>query len=85
MVTFEVNDMTCGHCVSTIMKALKATDHEAKIEIDLPTHRVRVEPVTAGAADLAAAIKDAGYTAVTFQSSTAATTVAKSACCGGCR
>jgi copper chaperone CopZ len=29
MITFEVNDMTCGHCVSTITKALKATDKDA--------------------------------------------------------
>ena len=24
MISFEVNDMTCGHCVSTITKAVKA-------------------------------------------------------------
>ena len=30
MITFEVNDMTCGHCVSNITKALKATDKDAK-------------------------------------------------------
>jgi copper chaperone len=26
MISFEVNDMTCGHCVSTITKALKTAD-----------------------------------------------------------
>ncbi|MEY3674478.1 MAG: hypothetical protein RJB47_1186, partial [Pseudomonadota bacterium] len=31
MLTFEVNDMTCGHCVSSITKAVVAVDHEAKV------------------------------------------------------
>ena len=34
MITFEVNDMTCGHCVSTITKALKSADKDAKVTID---------------------------------------------------
>ena len=42
MIAFEVNDMTCGHCVSTITKVLKATDKDAKVQIDLATHRVQV-------------------------------------------
>jgi copper chaperone len=64
MIAFQVNDMTCGHCVSTITKALKATDKDAKVQIDLATHRVHVEPVSADAAALEAAIKEAGYTPV---------------------
>jgi copper chaperone len=35
MQVFRVNDMTCGHCVSTITKAIKATDKDAKVTIDL--------------------------------------------------
>ena len=34
MTTFEVKDMTCGHCVSTITKAVKALDQGAKVQID---------------------------------------------------
>ena len=64
MIAFEVNDMTCGHCVSTLTQALKATDKDAKVQIDLATHRVQVEPVSADAEALAEAIKDAGYTPV---------------------
>lgn len=64
MIAFEVKDMTCGHCVSTITQALKATDRDAKVQIDLATHRVQVEPVSADAEQLAEAIKDAGYTPV---------------------
>jgi copper chaperone len=64
MIAFEVNDMTCGHCVSTITKALKGADKDAQVQIDLATHRVQVEPASAGADELADAIKEAGYTPV---------------------
>ena len=64
MIAFEVNDMTCGHCVSSITKALKAVDREATVQIDLAAHRVSVEPARAGADALEAAIREAGYTPV---------------------
>ena len=85
MITFEVNDMTCGHCVSTITKALKATDKDAKVAIDLASHRVQVEPVSADAEELAEAIKDAGYTPVPAQAGPAAPGKAGGSCCGSCR
>jgi copper chaperone len=84
MITFEVNDMTCGHCVSTITKALKATDKDAKVEIDLASHRVKVEPASADAEDLAEAIKDAGYTPVAVQAGSTAPAKSAGSCCGGC-
>ena len=40
MISFQVNDMTCGHCVATITKAVRSVDHGAKVEIDLAAHRV---------------------------------------------
>jgi copper chaperone len=64
MISFQVNDMTCGHCVSTVTKALKAVDQDAKVQIDLATHRVQVEPASADVDELADAIKGAGYTPV---------------------
>ena len=85
MITFEVNDMTCGHCVSTITQALKATDKDAKIEIDLASHRVNVMPVSADAAELAEAIKDAGYTPMPVQAGSTAPAKSAGSCCGGCR
>ncbi|MEI2677402.1 MAG: heavy-metal-associated domain-containing protein [Burkholderiaceae bacterium] len=84
MITFEVNDMTCGHCVSTITKALKATDKDAKVVIDLSSHRVQVEPASADAQELAEAIEDAGYTPVAVEAGSAAPTKAAHSCCGGC-
>jgi copper chaperone len=63
MITFQVNDMTCGHCVATVTKAVKALDADARVEIDLPAHKVAVES-TGGAAAIERAIRDAGYTPV---------------------
>ena len=86
MIAFEVKDMTCGHCVSTITKALKATDKDAKVQIDLATHRVQVEPASADAGELAQAIKDAGYTPVPAEAALSeAAAPVRGSCCGHCR
>jgi copper chaperone len=63
MITLEVQDMTCGHCASTITKALKQLDPQARVEIDLGAHRVRVTSAES-AEDVAAAIREEGYTPV---------------------
>lgn len=83
MISFEVNDMTCGHCVSTITKALKAADKDARVHIDLATHRVQIESTTADAEELADAIRDAGYSATPVSPVAAATPAqAGGSCCG---
>jgi copper chaperone len=64
MITFEVQDMTCGHCVSSITQAVKALDAQALVQIDLASHRVRIEPASADAAALREAIAEAGFTPV---------------------
>ena len=61
MIAFEVKDMTCGHCVSTITQALKSADGQATVQIDLSRHLVRIEPGAASSAELRAAIEQAGY------------------------
>lgn len=60
MTEFEVGNMTCGHCVAAITKAVQAADPGAKLDIDLTTKRVRIEG-TADAERYAAAIREAGY------------------------
>ena len=64
MISFEVNDMTCGHCVSTITKAVKNADQQATVQIDLGTHRVNITPGNADAQQLKDAIAEVGYTPV---------------------
>jgi copper chaperone len=62
-IRFEVNDMTCGHCVSTITRAVTAADPQAQVRIDLPARRVEIESARDAAA-LGDVIRDAGYTPV---------------------
>ena len=64
MIAFEVNDMTCGHCVSSITRAVQELDPQAKLQIDLATHRVEIESVRTDAAQLSHAITEAGFTPV---------------------
>lgn len=60
MYEFEIRDMSCGHCVSTVEKAIKAVDPSAKSTIDLISRTAKVETL-ADPALLSAAIEDAGY------------------------
>ncbi|RTL46303.1 MAG: copper chaperone [Burkholderiales bacterium] len=84
MITFEVSDMTCGHCASTITKALKDSDPAARVSIDVAAHRVQVEPAKADEAELIEAIKDAGYTPVVIaQPAEAVEGAGKKGCCCG--
>jgi copper chaperone len=64
MIAFEVNDMSCGHCVKAITEAVKAADSRADVRIDLARHRVEIEPGSADATALAGVIREAGYTPV---------------------
>lgn len=61
MIEFKVPDMTCGHCASTITKAVKELDAGAKLDISLAEHLVRVDS-KASREDLQHAIAEAGYT-----------------------
>lgn len=86
MIAFEVKDMTCGHCVSTITKALRGADKGAKVQIDLATHTVQVEPTEASASELCDAIKEAGYTPVEVSAGASSAPARRVAggCCGSC-
>lgn len=62
MITFHVNDMTCGHCASVINKALKAIDDESKVTIDLERRLVSVVSTQSTIEEIRDAIAEAGYT-----------------------
>ena len=64
MISFRVNDMTCGHCASTITKALKAADRDAQVQVDLAAHLVQIDSSSVDADEFACVIKEAGYTPV---------------------
>lgn len=57
--TLIVNDMTCGHCVGTVRKALETALPGAEISVDLASHRVEF---TGDRATGEVAIREAGYT-----------------------
>ena len=64
MITFQVNDMSCGHCVGVITRAVKDADRDAEVRIDLSKHLVEIEPKASDAEQLRAAIAEAGSTPV---------------------
>ncbi len=85
MIAFEVKDMSCGHCVGTINRAVNAADPDANVQIDLATHRVDIEPGSGNMAQLSAAIRAAGYTPVLIESPEAVGEVVATRAGGGCR
>ena len=60
MFELTIPSMTCGHCVSVVTKAIKQADPLAKVDIDLASHRVRVE-TAADRATIDSAVTEAGY------------------------
>jgi len=60
MYQLTVEDMSCGHCVGRVTKAVQGVDAHAKVSIDLPTKRVTVDS-DAGLDEIVAAIDGAGY------------------------
>ena len=62
MTRFTVPDMTCGGCVKAITAAVQRIDPAATVAADLPTHKVDITS-SRPAAELAAAIDGAGFTA----------------------
>lgn len=58
---FDVEGMTCGHCVRAITRALHTLDPDARVDVDLAQGIVTVEGAIL-ADDAADAITNAGYT-----------------------
>jgi copper chaperone len=62
MYEYDIPDMSCGHCVSSIEKAILAADPQASANVDLSKRAAQV--TTALDPQLiAAAMDDAGYPA----------------------
>ena len=62
MISFVVKDMTCGHCVASITKAVQAADPSAQVQVKLAEHRVDIESAQSNAEQLRSAIEAAGFT-----------------------
>lgn len=83
MVTFKVDDMTCGHCVSSITKAVQAMDPNAQVTVDLAAHRVQIDSTLADETQQRDAIREAGYAPVPVQDGAPSIErpAARSGCC----
>ncbi|MBQ5947029.1 heavy metal translocating P-type ATPase [Massilia sp. ST3] len=60
MYELTVEGMSCGHCVGRVTKSVQEVDSEAKVAIDLPSKKVRIDS-RAELERIAAAIDAAGY------------------------
>ena len=60
MIELNIPSMSCGHCVSTITRAVQQADPAAVVDIDLASRQVRVQSQAERAA-IVAAIVEAGY------------------------
>lgn len=59
--TFQVQGMSCGHCVKAVTQAIEALDASAQVHIDLPSGRVEVQSQYSRDV-LKRAIAEEGYT-----------------------
>ncbi|GAB3764325.1 cation transporter [Ramlibacter monticola] len=58
--TFQVQGMSCSHCVGAVTEAVKSVDPQAEVQIDLTTGKVEVQSGGDRAA-IARAIEEEGY------------------------
>ena len=58
--TFQVQGMSCGHCVNAVTQAVQSVDPQARVKVDLPTGKVDVTSDEDHDA-IARAIEEEGY------------------------
>lgn len=58
--SFQVQGMTCGHCVGAVTQAVKSVDPQAEVKVDLGSGKVDVQTQQDRAA-IARAIEEEGY------------------------
>lgn len=62
MQVFNVQGMSCGHCVKAVTRAVQEQDATAQVEVDLAAKQVRVQSQL-GAQQILEAIREEGYQA----------------------
>ena len=60
MIEFIIPTMTCSHCVRTVTETVHKLDAAAQVDIELSSHRVRIESARPEA-ELRAALAEEGY------------------------
>jgi copper chaperone len=65
---FDVDGMTCGHCVAAVSDEVGAVDGVTAVRVDLESGALEVESLAPlDRAAVAAAVEEAGYTLVGAQ------------------
>lgn len=62
MQVFNVQGMTCGHCVKAVTAAVQGQDATAKVEVNLAAKQVTVDSQLTSE-QILAAIREEGYEA----------------------
>jgi copper chaperone len=57
---FQVQGMSCGHCVRAVTEAVRSVDPQAEVKVDLASGQVEVQSQR-DRAELARAIEEEGY------------------------
>jgi copper chaperone len=57
---FNIPAISCGHCVKAVTEAVKQTDPDAQVSVDLESKKVTVQ-TTQERDTVAAALAEAGY------------------------
>ena len=65
---FHIADMTCGHCVSMVTKAILAADTDAKVEVNLTDKTLQLTTDLSNA-EVIDALTAAGYPATEVKAS----------------
>jgi copper chaperone len=60
MIELTLPTMTCGHCVKTVTETVHRIDAQARLVVDLPTHKVQIESSQPQQV-FAAALAEEGY------------------------
>ncbi|HEK0909401.1 heavy-metal-associated domain-containing protein [Pseudomonas machongensis] len=60
MQVFNVQGMSCGHCVKAVTRAVQEQDATAQVEVDLGARQVRVQSQL-GVQQILEAIREEGY------------------------
>lgn len=60
MLSFQIPNMNCGHCLRTITEAVQTLDPAADVQADLPAHRVEID-TTVPREQVAAKLAEAGF------------------------
>lgn len=60
-INLKVSGMSCGHCVSSVQRALKSVTGVADADVKIGSVTVRFDPAAATTAQIRDAVEDAGY------------------------